>query len=141
MHKHKPEISVDDMSNYENLIFNNVEETLDKIPLHFTQNNIQRLAPQNFPLHTAIHYVSELKLLSENYVQPHKHNVSEINILIPESNDFEYTIQLGDEHYSVRGHRTIWIPAGLIHAANVKKGSGYYICVILESTKNIFWSE
>ncbi len=90
------------MSKYENLIFNNVEESLDKIPLHFTQNNIQRLATQNLPIHT---------------------------------------IQLGDEHYSVTGHRTIWIPAGLIHAANVKKGSGYYICVILESTKNIFWSE
>jgi len=126
------------MRTYEELIFENVEMNLGAIPFHNDIPGIRRLAPRDFPTHTAIHSVSLDQSLPEDYVVPHIHAVPEINIFIPTDSTFHYEVQLGEETYSINGPRTIWIPAGLLHAANVKCGYGFFVCIILDSSENVF---
>lgn len=123
---------------YLDLIFPNIQQSLNVLSCHSNINEIQRFAPQNFPYHVAIHKISEVEKIPSKYVISHVHNVPEIKILIPDSKGLEYEIQLGDEIYQVSGHKTIYVPPGLSHAANIKRGSGYFVCIILDSTENVF---
>ncbi|MBL1210751.1 hypothetical protein [Geminocystis sp. GBBB08] len=123
---------------YSNLIFPNIQQSLSVLSCHNSIKEIQRFAPQNFPYHVAIHKISEVENIPSHYVSPHSHDVPEIKILIPDSNGLEYEIQLGDEFYQVFGHKTIYVPPGVSHAANIKKGSGYFVCMILDTTENVF---
>lgn len=125
------------MSHYDHLIYTNTEKSLDSIPHHEQVLSILRLAPQNFPFHTAIHCISQAAELEQRYVELHQHEVPEINIFIPGSADFCFEVQLGDETHFITEHSSIWIPPGLKHAANIRVGQGYFICLILAPTEQV----
>lgn len=120
-------------------IFTNREQNLEQIPFHQDSAFITRLAPEHFPVHTAIHCISGIKESPEKYVHPHQHDVPEINIFIPTSTDFCFEVQLGDKLYFIHEHTSLWVPPQLVHAANIKEGSGFFICIILAATENIVW--
>lgn len=124
--KHKP------------LIRKNEVSPLESVPFHQGVSCIERLVATDFPFHLAIHKIREARDLPRKYVLPHKHSVPEINVLIGNEGDLRYGIQLGDEFYEVESPASIWIPAGLEHAATVVEGSGYYLCLILTDTKRAF---
>ncbi len=118
------------LKKYENFIFKNSTAPLSTIPFHADVPYIERYFSEGFPLHLAIHKVSDANEFQE-YTKPHSHDVHEINIIIGDENNLEYLVQLGDEVFEVRSNSSIWIPSGLQHSANVIKGSGYYIAIRL----------
>ena len=63
------------------------------------------------------------------YCEPHRHDVDEINILLSQGH-LLYDIRLGDERYEVEAPASVYIPAGLVHSANVIEGSGFFVAVI-----------
>ena len=113
---------------YEKLIFNSKNSPLGSIPFHENSDVIERYCSKNFPVHLAIHEINKAQKKDRNYVKPHKHEKSEINILL---GNLKYLILLGDEEYIVQAPANIWIPAGLNHSANLIEGEGHYICIIL----------
>jgi hypothetical protein len=123
---------------YKHLIKRNEASPLGSVPFHDGVPCIERLVAPDFPLHLAVHRISDAKDMPRWYVKPHRHKFSEINILIGKKGALRYRIQLGDESYEVESPASIWIPAGLEHATTVIEGSGHYICLILADTKQAF---
>jgi len=113
------------------LIYHNDLSPLSSVPFHQDIACIERLFPQGFPVHLAVHRVVDAYPDTRKYTQVHTHDVDEINILIGDEEGLEYDIQLGEERFRVRSNASIYIPAGLAHAANVLSGSGYFIAVRL----------
>ncbi|GAC54123.1 hypothetical protein [Gordonia amicalis] len=66
---------------------------------------------------------------NRDYCEPHVHDCPEINILLS-LDHLVYEITLGDESYVVEAPASIYIPAGLVHSANVIEGSGFFIAII-----------
>ncbi len=120
------------------IVSKNIPQDLDKVPHHQISEHIQRYIPENFPLHVAIHKISNSESNPDKYVKAHSHNAPEINILLGEGGELEYEFQLGGEVKMIKSPATIWIPSGLMHAANVRSGTGYFICVILSDSKSLF---
>ncbi|MCI5179521.1 MAG: hypothetical protein D3911_09440 [Candidatus Electrothrix sp. AW3_4] len=119
---------------YQDLIYKNVVVPLSSIPFHSDCSCIERAIAEEFPVHLAIHRITKAQDLPQKYVELHKHSAPEINILIGDEGEMEYRFQLGDEIYNVSSPSSIWIPSELKHAANLIKGSGTYVCVILSDT-------
>lgn len=114
------------------LIFNMIPVALSNIPFHKNTKSITRYFAENFPIHIAVHEVSPVSFPPVEYTQPHVHeNWDEINIIISQ-HDLLYRIQLDDERYTVSNNSSIWIPRGTLHAANVLKGSGYFITIRMD---------
>lgn len=108
-------------------IFNMIPVSLSNIPFHKNTKRITRYFAEQFPLHLAVHEVSPVTTPPVEYTQPHVHeDCDEINIIISQ-HDLLYRIQLGGEKYVVSNNSCIWIPRGMIHAANVLRGSGHFI--------------
>lgn len=121
---------------YEKLIFKNENSPLSTIPFHKDVPCIERFFSEDFPLHLAIHEISEANGLNEDYTTPHVHDdEDEINIIIGEEGVLDYRIQVGEEEYVVSSNSSVWIPAGVKHSANVLKGSGYFIAIRMEPTR------
>ena len=113
---------------YGNLIFKNEMIPLSTMPFHKDVPWIERYCPEHFPLHLAIHKVSQA-INMEEYTALHSHDMHELNIILGNEGGLEYSVGLGDEEYTVCSNFSIWVPGGLMHSANVIKGSGYYIVV------------
>jgi mannose-6-phosphate isomerase-like protein (cupin superfamily) len=112
-------------------IFNMIPVALSNVPFHRNTKSITRYFAKNFPLHLAVHEVSPVLAPPVQYTDPHIHeDTDEINIIISKKN-LLYKIQLGDNEYTVSNNACIWIPRGMIHAANVLSGSGYFITMRL----------
>jgi hypothetical protein len=112
-------------------IFNMIPVALSNVPFHRNTKSITRYFAKNFPLHLAVHEVSPVLVPPVQYTDPHIHqDTDEINIIISKKN-LLYKIQLGDDEYTVSNNTSIWIPRGMIHAANVLSGSGYFITMRL----------
>lgn len=112
-------------------IFEMMPAELSDVPFHTNTAAITRLFADGFPLHAAVHEVSPVIQPPEEYTQPHVHADSdEVNIIISKR-ELKYKIQLGDEVYIVNNNACVWIPKGMSHAANVLKGSGYFITLRL----------
>lgn len=118
--------------NVDKLIYTNKNIALSTIPFHNDVSCIKRFIPEGFPVHLAIHKVSNAENVEE-YTKLHSHEIPEINILISDSDDLEYIVQLNDEVQNVKSNSSIWIPAGVNHSTNVIKGSGYYIAIRLDN--------
>jgi mannose-6-phosphate isomerase-like protein (cupin superfamily) len=118
-------------NSYQDLIHYQVPTPLSSVPFHKDVKYIERFFAEHFPLHLAIHAIQDARPSSEPYTDPHVHDVDEINIILGEQGRLEYTIQLGDEEFHVSSNASIYIPAGLSHAANVLCGSGYFIALRL----------
>jgi cupin superfamily acireductone dioxygenase involved in methionine salvage len=113
------------------LIHHNVPTPLSTIAYHHDVACIERFFSNTFPMHLAIHKVTDAADVA-TYTDPHWHDVPEINIIISdEAGDLVYEVLLGDETFQVVSNATIWIPAGMTHATNVRAGSGYYIAIRL----------
>lgn len=123
------------------LVFKNIVQSLNNVPLHSATAHVERLTALNFPVHLAIHHSQGTNQpnIPQQYVKPHRHIVAEINIFIPESEDFTYQLQLADEITAINGHYSVWIPADTAHSANFIRGQGYFICIILDKTENLSW--
>jgi hypothetical protein len=112
-------------------IFNMIPVALSNVPFHRNTKSITRYFAKNFPLHLAVHEVSPVLGPPVQYTDPHVHeDTDEINIIISKKN-LLYKIQLGDDEYTISNNTCIWIPRGMIHAANVLNGSGYFITMRL----------
>jgi len=113
------------------LIFNLLPSVLSNVPFHTDTHAITRYFADAFPCHMAIHHVSPVFIAPPQYTAPHVHDEhDEINIIIS-PDKLIYKIQLGDEEYIVQNNASIWIPRGMVHSANILKGSGYFIALRL----------
>ena len=79
--------------------------------------------------HIVAHEVRDVSADRRSYCEPHVHDCPEINILLSLTR-LIYEIRLGDEVYIVEAPATIYIPAGLVHSANVVEGSGFFVALI-----------
>jgi quercetin dioxygenase-like cupin family protein len=110
-------------------IFNMLPAALSNVPFHKDEKSITRYFAENFPVHLAVHKVSYVLAAPAEYTEPHVHDDhDEINIIISQQN-LQYKIQLGKEEHIVGSNSCIWIPRGMLHAANVIKGSGYFVAM------------
>lgn len=116
----------------QSLLFKMLPIPLSNVPFHENTKSITRYFAENFPVHLAVHEVSPVMKPPIEYTQPHLHNdTDEINIIISQQS-LLYKIQLGDNEYEVSNNSCVWIPRGMMHAANVLKGSGYFITLRME---------
>ena len=75
------------------------------------------------------HEIRDVCAGRRSYCEPHVHDCPEINILLSFTR-LVYEIRLGDEVYLVEAPATIYIPAGLVHSANVVEGSGFFVALV-----------
>lgn len=110
-------------------IFSMIPAALGKVPFHRNTPSITRFVATDFPFHIAVHEISPVNAPPKEYTLPHLHSdADEINIILSH-HDLLYKIQVGDEKYTVSNNSCIWIPRGVIHAANVLRGSGHFITI------------
>lgn len=123
------------------LISKNIPSLLQNVPFHSKNDSIERLVPEGFPLHVAVHNIHD-DTGKEKYVAPHKHGALEINILIGcDDNKLKYEIQIDNDFYEVESPASIYIPAGLTHAANHVSGKGFFVCIIMTDPESAFSGE
>jgi hypothetical protein len=79
--------------------------------------------------HIVAHEVRDVSADHRSYCEPHVHDCPEINILLSLTR-LVYEIRLGNEVYIVEAPATIYIPAGLVHSANVVEGSGFFVALV-----------
>lgn len=79
--------------------------------------------------HLVAHELRQVSAEFRSYCEPHAHDCMEINILLSMSR-LVYEIRLADEVYIVEAPATIYIPAGLIHSANVIEGTGFFLAML-----------
>ena len=120
----------------EELIFDFKERPLSMLPFHHEVDGLIRYAADQFPTHLAVHEIDSEEKNTNEYTEPHFHEEEdEINIIIPSKNrKLIYRIQLGEDIFLVRGYKSIWIPAGVVHAANVVRGSGYFVTIRMKKS-------
>jgi hypothetical protein len=113
------------------LISKHISSSLNTVPFHKDVGSIKRFVPEGFPIHMAIHEVSQTSTLDEDYCDSHVHSFPELNLILGEPGALVYKIQLGDEIHEVESPASIWIPPYLEHSANVIRGKGYFIAIRL----------
>ncbi len=114
------------------LIHTMMPRALSNVPFHKNTKSIRRYFAENFPLYLAVHEVSPVTTPPIEYTKPHLHeDFDEVNIIISH-HDLLYAIQLADDKFTVSNNACIWIPRGIVHSANVLKGSGYYITIRID---------
>ena len=123
---------------YESCIQPFVPQDLCKILFHTDRSGIERFVAKDFPLHMAVHHVDCNNTQPEECVSMHFHEQPEINIILPDEKELIYEIKIDDEVYIVNGYSAVWIPARIKHAANLIRGKGYFICVILSDFYEAF---
>lgn len=75
------------------------------------------------------HELRQVSFEERAYCEPHVHDCAEINVLLSLER-LVYEIRLGNGVYVVEAPASIYIPAGLVHSANVLEGSGFFIAII-----------
>lgn len=114
-------------TNWQQAVYEMLPIPLSNVPFHENTESITRWFATGFPVHLAVHEVSPVIAPPVEYTQPHIHDdTHEVNIIISQ-HLLLYKIQVGDELYTVSNNASIWIPRGVVHAANVLQGSGYFI--------------
>ena len=108
------------------------------VPFHQDHPAITRRAPAAFPLHVAVHEVSDAVESDARCAERHSHTVAEVDLLIAPPGALVYRIELDGVEREVSSPASIWIPAGVVHAANVVRGSGTFVCVVLADTATAF---
>lgn len=113
-------------------------EPLERIPFH-TNGPITRwlmasgAIDPRVGVHVALHEMTDVEPATRSYCQPHVHECDELNVFHTTS-QLEVEVRLGDEVHLVKAPATVVIPAGTVHAANVRSGSGFMVVVLLEGT-------
>ena len=73
-------------------------------------------------MYFVLRYIKNVPTDFKPYVEPHKHEVSQLYALI---GDLTYDVTLEGERREVTGPAAIFIPAGMVHAIHPLRGSGY----------------
>lgn len=120
---------------YQNLITPGLVEPLSAIAFHGDAPLERRLfaggsVHPSANCHLAVHEIRQIEpRLDRAYCLPHAHNCNELNVLLSLSK-LVFRIVLGDETYVVEAPSSIFIPAGLVHCANVVEGTGFFITLL-----------
>ncbi len=113
-------------------VFRNVAAPLSSTPRYRDIPEISRFTPPGCPFHVAVHMISEeAEDVRRDYCAPHSHPFGEICLLIGEPGQLAYTFHLGGDDVDVESPATIWQPPGLVHAANLRRGSGTFVAIYL----------
>lgn len=89
---------------------------------------------EGVPLHIATHLIQGLEAEPEPYVNPHQHPAcDEIGLVIGPPGALEYEIRLGDDTHRITSPGSIFIPAGTVHRARALRGTGAYVCILLDA--------
>jgi|TARA_B110000263_G_C15254131_1_gene485602 mannose-6-phosphate isomerase-like protein (cupin superfamily) len=125
------------MKLYRKYIKRGVAESLSNIPFH-SKAPIKRISMLNkkiipeSDMHVAVHFVDSKKDMP-NYSELHKHNKDEINLILSDTGNLKYEVQLEDEVYTVSSQSTVFIPKHVRHRARAISGKGIFVCIILSS--------
>ncbi len=95
---------------------------------------LNRKLNPNAPCHIATHLVKNLKDKPEPYVHAHAHPSSnEIGLVIGQPGALEYEIVLNGKTHRLRSPSSVFIPAGTVHRARALRGSGAYVCILMDA--------
>ncbi|MEA3353800.1 MAG: 2-isopropylmalate synthase [Campylobacterota bacterium] len=109
------------------------QENFYNIPFHDNIEQLSRLIVKDIPFHVSVHKIKDIKDFPKQYVESHKHDNDELNlILADDGKELVYNIEIDGEVNEVKSPSFIWIPKGKSHSANVVRGSGTFICIILQ---------
>lgn len=110
------------------IIIKNILSSLDTIPFHSNVDCIERFVPENFPLHLAIHKITNKVSAPVDYCDLHYHDdFTEVNLIIGKPDELVFRIQIDDKVHEIKSSTSIWIPPGIKHSANVISGTGYFV--------------
>lgn len=131
---------------YQTLIKKGVIHPLLNIPFHH-KAPLKRLLMQDaktFPdlefsanYRIVAHIINKLPKRIPEYVDMHAHNCDEINLILSQNGKLVYEVFFEDEKYTVSSPATVYIPKGVRHKAQVRKGQGIFVCIIMT---NSYWS-
>jgi len=85
------------------------------------------------PAHIAVHLIKGLADAPDPYVCAHAHpTCDEIGLVIGQPDGLEYEILLNGNAHVVRSPGSVFIPAGTVHRARALRGSGAYVCMLMD---------
>jgi hypothetical protein len=111
-------------------VFRNVAVPLSSKGRYTDIPEISRVTAVGCPTFVAVHIISEPA--SEDaraYCAPHTHPFGELCVLVGDPGQLVYEFRLGGEVVEVESPATVWQPAGLVHSANLRRGSGAFVVV------------
>ena len=87
-------------------------------------------------IHIAVHFIQNANNINKKYSILHSHDVDEYNIILNlnDKDEFVYLIKTDKNEYEVTAPQSIFIPKGVRHSAEVIKGSGLFICIVMSGT-------
>lgn len=115
-----------------NEILELVKQELSSIPFHNNLDDISRWVALGSKYHIAIHQIHTIQDHPEEYVQLHKHDADELNIILSNDEIFQYKIMINSEEKIINAPSVLMIPKNTMHSANVIRGRGFYICIIFQ---------
>lgn len=135
-----PCVLLDGAGKYAGLICSGVVEGLGQVPFHNgAEAPVTRRVLSGPSLHeglnrrVVVHELKDVRPEQRSYCASHFHDFAEVNLLLSPSR-LKYEIRLGQEIYLVEAPASIHIPVGLVHAANVFEGSGFFIAMMDTAT-------
>ncbi len=78
-------------------------------------------------INVSIDHIKQVPVDFESHIEPHKHPVSEVYVVI---GDLTVEVILEGERHEVSGPAGVFIPAGMPHTMRPLKGSGYFAAVL-----------
>ena len=85
------------------------------------------------PAHIAAHIIQNLSTEPEPYVEAHTHpDHDEIGIVVGPPGALEYELLLDGVAHRVQSPGAIFIPAGTVHRARAIRGTGAYVCMLMD---------
>ncbi len=114
------------------------EEDLSKLPFHCKVDGVKRLAAIGLPVHLAVHIINENKKSPQEYVLPHRHRKSELNLILSEKGHLAFQIAVDNQEFRVDSPAAVWIPENVTHSAKFIEGSGFFICLVLDQAYQAF---
>lgn len=128
------------MKKYEHLIQRGTEQPLSSVAFHYDAPLTRYVMLQKDKttgdggFRVVTHVISDLPDTVPPYCDLHWHDFDEVNLVQSEDSSLKYKIRLEDETYEVQAPATIYIPAGVRHAAEAISGKGVYTAITF--TKN-----
>lgn len=121
-------------------IFNGIKEPLSKIFGHEDISGLERFSflerehIKGKLLDIVTHIITDDYIHREgcHYIQSHKHEVDEINIIISPNSCLTYEMEGDGKVENVCSPSLIYIPAGTDHRAEGVSGTGIFICIHLD---------
>lgn len=110
---------------------------IDKLPYHDMARGREELGPSydymsssllpEADIWVGIDHIKQVPVDFKPYIEPHKHEVSEVYVII---GDLTVEVILDGERHEVSGPAGVFIPAGMIHTFRPLRGSGYFAGVM-----------